>query len=212
MQELKNKCDTIKEKINKYQTKIFTLQNELLNTEQLFVDSNHKEIMETLTLNKQQLKVINSKDMYTLVIACPGSGKTHTLISMYIKLIVEDKFNPDNVLLITFTKKAGQEMAGRLSSLVPTKLPAYVGSLHGLSYRVLQEYHNINYTVLDDKETKDILKDIANKYLELDDMDLPIIRANISHVIDQSYSSYTFEIKSTFPSSVNPSLISYSPI
>jgi len=75
MQELKNKCDRIKEKINKYQGKIFNLQNELLNAEQLIVDSNHKEIMETLTLNKQQLKVINSKDMYTLVIACPGQEK-----------------------------------------------------------------------------------------------------------------------------------------
>ena len=197
MQELKNKCDRIKEKINKYQTKIFTLQNELLNTEQLIVDSNHKKIMETLTLNKQQLKVINSKDMYTLVIACPGSGKTHTLISMYIKLIVEDKFNPDNVLLITFTKKAGQEMAGRLSSLVPTKLPAYVGSLHGLSYRVLQEYKNINYTVLDDKESKDMIKDLCDKILEIDDIDTLLIKQKISFIIEQASSSYPFNLLKT---------------
>jgi DNA helicase-2/ATP-dependent DNA helicase PcrA len=130
--------------------------------------------------------------MYTLVIACPESGKTHTLISMYIKLIVEDKFNPDNVLLITFTKKAGQEMAGRLSSLVPTKLPAYVGSLHGLSYRVLQEYKNINYTVLDDKESKDMIKDLCDKILEIDDIETTLIKQKISFMIEQASSSYPF--------------------
>jgi len=197
MDELKQNREIIMNKISKHNAKIFLLQNELLNIEQLIVDSDHKEIMDTLTLNEQQLKVINSQDTYTLVIACPGSGKTHTLISMYIKLIVEDKIDSNSVLMITFTKKAGQEMCGRLSSLIPTKLPAYVGSLHGLSYRVLQEYHNINYTVLDDKETKDILKDLANKYLEQDDADLPMIRAKISHVIDQASSCYPFEIKST---------------
>jgi DNA helicase-2/ATP-dependent DNA helicase PcrA len=194
MDELKQIREDIMNKISKHNSKIFKLQNELLNIEQLIVDSDHKEIMDTLTLNEQQLKVINSKDKYTLVIACPGSGKTHTLISMYIKLIVEDKIDSNSVLMITFTKKAGQEMCGRLSSLIPTKLPAYVGSLHGLSYRVLQEYHNINYTVLDEKETKDILKDLCTKYLECDDFEISLIKNKISFIIDQASSSYPFEI------------------
>lgn len=109
MDELIEKRQQLINKISKYNAKLFNLQNELYNIEQLIVQSDHKEIMETLTLNEQQLQVINSKDKYTLVIACPGSGKTHTLISMYIKLIVEDKINPDNVLLITFTKKQGKK-------------------------------------------------------------------------------------------------------
>ena len=196
MDELKQIRNDIMNKISKKNAIIFKLQNELLNIEQLIVDSDHKEIMDTLTLNDQQLKVINSKDKYTLVIACPGSGKTHTLISMYIKLIVEDKIDSNSVLMITFTKKAGQEMCGRLSSLIPTKLPAYVGSLHGLSYRVLQEYHNINYTVLDEKETKDILKDLCNKYLDSEDFESSLIKTKIAHIIDQTSSKYPFEIKS----------------
>ena len=196
MDELKQIRNDIMNKISKKNAIIFKLQNELLNIEQLIVDSDHKEIMDTLTLNDQQLKVINSKDKYTLVIACPGSGKTHTLISMYIKLIVEDKIDSNSVLMITFTKKAGQEMCGRLSSLIPTKLPAYVGSLHGLSYRVLQEYHNINYTVLDEKETKDILKDLCNKYLDCEDFESSLIKTKIAHIIDQTSSKYPFEIKS----------------
>ena len=194
MDELIEKRQQLIDKISKYNAKLFNLQNELYNIEQLIVQSDHKEIMETLTLNEQQLEVINSKDKYTLVIACPGSGKTHTLISMYIKLIVEDKINPDNVLLITFTKKAGQEMSGRLSSLVPTKLPAYVGSLHGLSYRVLQEYKNINYTVLDEKESKNIIKELCDDFLDIDDSETFLIKQKIVSIIDTASSSYPFNL------------------
>jgi len=195
MNELIEKRQQLIDKISKYNAKLFNLQNELYNIEQLIVQSDHKEIMETLTLNEQQLQVINSKDKYTLVIACPGSGKTHTLISMYIKLIVEDKINPDNVLLITFTKKAGQEMSGRLSSLVPTKLPAYVGSLHGLSYRVLQEYKNINYTILDEKESKNIIKELCDDFLDIDDSDTFLIKQKIVSIIDTASSSYPFNLQ-----------------
>ena len=194
MDELTEKRQQLIDKISKYNAKLFDFQNELLNIEQLIVKSDHEEIMETLTLNEQQLQVINSKDTYTLVIACPGSGKTHTLISMYIKLIVEDKINPDNVLLITFTKKAGQEMSGRLSSIVPTRLPAYVGSLHGLSYRVLQEYKNINYTVLDEKESKDMIKDLCDKFLDIDDSETFLIKQKIVSIIDQASSIYPFNL------------------
>jgi len=194
MEELKQERETLMNKISKYNAKLFDLQNALLNVEQRIVESDHKEIMETLTLNKQQLKVINSKETYTLVIACPGSGKTHTLISMYIKLIVEDKILPDSVLLITFTKKAGQEMSGRLSSLVPTKLPAYVGSLHGLSYRVLQEYNNINYTILDEKEAKDMIKDLCDQNLDASDTDTSLIKSKIVYLIDQASSNYPFNL------------------
>lgn len=194
MDELIEKRQQLIDKISKYNAKLFNLQNELYNIEQLIVQSDHKEIMETLTLNEQQLQVINSKDKYTLVIACPGSGKTHTLISMYIKLIVEDKINPDNVLLITFTKKAGQEMSGRLSSIVPTKLPAYVGSLHGLSYRVLQEYKNINYTVLDEKESKNIIKELCDDFLDIDDSETFLIKQKIVSIIDTASSSYPFNL------------------
>ena len=197
MEELKQERQKLIDKISNYNAKIFELQNHLLNIEQMIVESDHKEIMETLTLNKQQLKVINSEEQNTLVIACPGSGKTHTLISMYIKLIVEDKMEPESILLITFTKKAGQEMLGRLSSLVPTKLPAYVGSLHGLSYRVLQEYHNINYTVLDEKEAKDMIKDLCDQHLDQSENESSLIKSKMVTLIDQASSNYPFNFDKT---------------
>jgi superfamily II DNA or RNA helicase len=142
MNEFKEDRNKIIKEIADYNMKIFDLQNKLLEIEQSIIDIDHKEIMNTLTLNEQQLEVVNATEKYIVTVAAPGSGKTHTLISMYIKMIVEDKVDPASVLIITFTKKAGQEMAGRLASIIPTKLPAYVGSLHGLAYRILQEYNN----------------------------------------------------------------------
>jgi len=183
--------EKIIKKIAEYNMKIFDLQNKLLEIEQNIVDIDHKEIMNTLTLNEQQLEVVNATEKYIVTVAAPGSGKTHTLISMYIKMIVEDKVDPESVLIITFTKKAGQEMAGRLASIIPTKLPAYVGSLHGLAYRILQEYNNINYTMLDEKETKDLLKDLCDKNDEFIEF-----KSRISLIIDKSASSFPFNIKS----------------
>jgi len=183
-------------KISKLNMKIFDLQNQLLNIEQQIVDLDHKQIMNDLTLNDQQLEVVNATEKYIVTVAAPGSGKTHTLISMYIKMIVEDKVDPTSILVITFTKKAGQEMAGRLASIIPTKLPAYVGSLHGLAYRILQEYNNINYTMLDEKETKDLLKDLCDRHLELDDIENSLVKSKITLIIEKSSSSYPFCIKS----------------
>ena len=197
MEELKINRQKLMERISKYQAKIFDLQNKLVNIEQEIVDLDYKEIIDSLTLNEQQLQVVNSKDKNTLVIAAPGSGKTHTLISMYIKLIVEDKLDPNSVIMITFKKKAEQEMSGRLSSLVPTKLPAYVGSLHGLSYRVLQEYKNINYTVLDEKEAKDMIKDLCDQFLDMDEADSVLVKQKIFLMIDQASSSYPFNLMET---------------
>ena len=57
MNELIEKRQHLIDKISKYNAKLFNLQNELLNVEQSIVQSDHKEIMKTLTLNKQQLQV-----------------------------------------------------------------------------------------------------------------------------------------------------------
>ena len=195
MKELKKQRETILTKISKLNSKIFDLQNKLLHIEQQMINSDHKVIMDTMTLNEQQLEIVNSNNDNTLVIASAGAGKTHTLISMYIKFIVQDKINPSNVIMITFTKKAGQEMAGRLSSLIPSKLPIYIGSLHGLAYKILQEYYNINYTVLDDKDTRELIKTISNSILNIDDEVTSIIKTKISLIIDQASSIFPFNLE-----------------
>ena len=77
-------------------------------------------------------------------------------------------------------------MLHRLEDVVPTKLPFHTGSLHGLSYRILQKYNNINYTVLDEKETHDLLKHEASAVLDIisdvDDDILNLIKSKIVRI------------------------------
>ena len=62
--------------------------------------------------NKQQLEAINSLDGRIRVIAGAGTGKTATLTERYIKLL--DKVKPSNILCVTFTNKAANEMKERI--------------------------------------------------------------------------------------------------
>lgn len=152
---LKNKCEK----------KLFIIENELIKLQQELVKFNENQLVDSINLSEPQKIIVNAEDKNILVIACPGAGKTHTLISRYTNLILKKDVKPESVLLITFTKKAGQEMLHRLQNIVPTKLPFHTGSLHGLSYRILQKYNNINYTILDEKETHDLLKQECNNIL-----------------------------------------------
>ena len=73
------------------------------------VKTDYKVSYET-DLNPAQLSAVVSKKGPILVIAGAGSGKTKTLTYRVARLI-EDGVSPDNILLLTFTKKAAAEMA-----------------------------------------------------------------------------------------------------
>ena len=75
-----------------------------------------------MNLSDAQNNIINSQDDKMLVIACPGSGKTHTLINKYLKIIKENNILPKETLLITFTKKSGNEMLTRLNKTLVIKV------------------------------------------------------------------------------------------
>ena len=154
-------------------------------------------------LSDEQTKIVNSNKKNMLVIACPGSGKTHTLISRYINLIVNEMFNPKEVLLITFTKKAGSEMTERLVNMTSnTMLPYYVGSLHGLGFKLLQ---NKSFIILDDNDSKDLINNIIIDNIK-DDNIIQIMLKKFQCALD--YASTTYPID--FISAINKyNLIDY---
>jgi DNA helicase-2/ATP-dependent DNA helicase PcrA len=200
MNEFKNKREEILFLINKYQKKIYLLQNDLINVEKNIAKISEKDIINTLSLSEQQKKIVEADHDNILVIACPGAGKTHTLISRYINMVVVKQVKPESVLLITFTNKAGQEMLKRMEEIIPNKLPFYVGSLHGLSYRILQKYYNINYTIIDEYETRDIIKSETNNFLsnlnsDIDEEEIRLIKSKICYIIDQVSTAYPLNFK-----------------
>ena len=64
------------------------------------------DVIKSMELNKQQKEIVEATDKQMLVIACPGSGKTHTLISRVIHLVLNKKVDAEKMILITFTNKA----------------------------------------------------------------------------------------------------------
>ena len=199
MEEIIHNRKKVHKKLKKYQIKIHNLEYKLIELERLANELEQKDIINQMNLNDQQDAIVNAKQdkENILVLACPGSGKTHTLISRYINLVTNHpsgtNIDPEKILLITFTKKAGQEMENRLKSIIPSKLPHYVGSLHGLGYRILQRYNKVNYTVLDDKDCKILLRDVIDSTISIDnvdDEDISVIKSKASIVIDQASTSY----------------------
>ena len=147
-------------------------------------------------LNEEQKKAVDYIKGNSLIVACPGSGKTHTLISKVITLIKIHNINPKNIIMITFTKKAAQEMMDRLKKVI-SNIP-FVGTLHGLAYRVLQKYDQINYTILDEKEaTKSIRSILEDTVKKLDVRDEVFIRLHsiIPHIYDLVSMNYPPNLK-----------------
>ena len=88
METLKSNKNKIKERIEKYYNKIAYLEHQLIEIEKNINDYESTKIIESIELNTQQRKIVEADDKNILVIACPGSGKTHTLISRVIHLIL----------------------------------------------------------------------------------------------------------------------------
>ncbi|MEI6222103.1 MAG: ATP-dependent helicase [bacterium] len=65
-------------------------------------------------LTDEQRKIVAKSDGYSLVIASAGTGKTTTIVGRIAHLIEVKKVDPKNILLLTFTNKAAEEMIGRL--------------------------------------------------------------------------------------------------
>ncbi|MFC1787654.1 ATP-dependent helicase [Patescibacteria group bacterium] len=123
-------------------------------------------------LNKEQLDVVLHGDGPCLVLAGAGSGKTRT-ITYRVAYLIEQGIAPDNILLVTFTNKAAQEMLSRVEGLLgsyPTGL--WGGTFHSIANRILRIYadrvgRTPGFTILDQEDAKDLIK-VCIKELNID--------------------------------------------
>ena len=91
-------------------------------------------------LNPAQLSAVISKEGPILVIAGAGTGKTKTLTYRVARLI-EDGTNPENILLLTFTKKAAAEMLNRAALVLDSRCEKIAGgTFHSFANIILRKY------------------------------------------------------------------------
>ena len=117
-------------------------------------------------LNKEQLVAVKQKDGPMIILAGAGSGKTRVLTYKVINLIKEG-VDPDNILMVTFTNKAANEMKERMQKFFqndgePSALPT-IATFHALCAKLLRvegEYLEIpkSFLIYDTQDQKDAIK------------------------------------------------------
>ena len=93
-------------------------------------------------LNEQQKTAATAKESRLLITAGPGTGKTRTLTRRVAYLIAEEEIQPENMLALTFTNKATEEMVLRLNKLIgePKTRQLTVRTFHAFCSAILFEY------------------------------------------------------------------------
>lgn len=107
--------------------------------------------MQELTLNPEQRKAVEHGEGPLLVIAGPGSGKTSAVTGRIIRLLrVVPGLQPANILALTYTRKAAEEMKVRVSEALgsPQVLP-HISTFHSLCEKILQE-NRAGHSLLDE--------------------------------------------------------------
>ena len=125
-------------------------------------------------LNQAQRDAVVNYDSPSLIIAGAGSGKTRVLTSR-IAYMIEQGVAPYNILALTFTNKAAEQMRERIAQMLPDGRHRYIrmGTFHSVFSRILRDNAERigfpqSFTIYEPSDCKNLLKTIV-KELNLDD-------------------------------------------
>lgn len=131
------------------------------------------------SLNEKQRQAVTSPANGRLqIIAGPGTGKTKVLISRVAYLILKEGISPHRIIVTTFTKKAANEMMGRLEKVLNgsgvdiSKL--LIGTFHSICFKIIKIYGKkigiADYGIADNIDSVQILKEVIND-VDIEDFD-----------------------------------------
>lgn len=125
-------------------------------------------------LNNKQKEAVTATQGPCLVIAGAGSGKTKVLTHKIAYLMQEEKVLPWNILAITFTNKAANEMKERIETLVgEAAKDIWMGTFHSICVRILRKFidrigFDSSFLIFDASDQKTLVKECL-KALNIDD-------------------------------------------
>ncbi len=127
--------------------------------------------MNSLTgLNPEQREAVEFVDRPSLIFAGAGSGKTKVLTHKIAFLIEKKIVAPGNILAVTFTNKAANELRSRVENFIGKKVYSVnVGTFHSICARILRgEISHLNYsrhfTIYDEKDQLSLLKKVIDSF------------------------------------------------
>ena len=116
-------------------------------------------------LDNYQVNAIKIKEKNVLVVAAPGSGKTTVIINRVNYLIEERKARTRDIIVITFTKAAAENMKNRYKNTFNKTVSPFFGTFHGLFYKILlREGYKIN--IIESGKCHSIIRVILSKYFD----------------------------------------------
>ncbi len=139
-------------------------------------------------LNPAQRAAVENYDVASLIIAGAGSGKTRVLTSR-IAYMIEQGVAPYNILALTFTNKAAEQMRSRIAQMLPDSRSRYIrmGTFHSVFSRILRENADRigfpeSFTIYEPSDCKNLLKTIFRELNLSDDRYKPnAIASRISY-------------------------------
>ena len=165
-----------------------------------------KELIILKDLNDQQKEAVLSIDGPVFVVAGAGTGKTRTLTTRVVYLI-QAGVNPDNILTLTFTNKAANEMKQRISymlqeagkEIIDLKLK-YMSTFHSFGLRFLKKNIEVlengltkEFAVCDEDDAKKLVKEVL-KENNYDDKEFPF-KDTFEKITGLKVGRYRFYVK-----------------
>ena len=158
-------------------------------------------------LNDKQYEAVVNTEGPVLVIAGAGSGKTKVLTHKIAYLIQEKNVLPWNILAITFTNKAANEMKERIAGLVgETAKDIWMGTFHSICVRILRKHidqigYDSSFIIFDTSDQKSLIKKCL-KELQIDDKQFSekAVQAEISNAKNDMLEpgEYAFKVHGDF--------------
>ena len=146
-----------------------------------------------MIINREQQRVIDEVERNILLLASAGTGKTNTLAYRVAHLIEGGFAEADNILCMTFTNKAANEMKDRIRSLVGSPAKAVeISTFHSFCFFVLQQEGKRNeslytdVTIFDEEDCKELYGPYKPKQLR------DINFANVIAMVKEYRSLYGF--------------------
>lgn len=123
-------------------------------------------------LNSNQKMAVQTVDGPVLIVAGAGTGKTRTLVYRLAYLATEAGIPLENLLAITFTTKAAEEMMERVKSLCRDGVDLssmWIGTIHSLCYEILQKEASIlnlplNFEIISPSDRKGIVRSLVKEF------------------------------------------------
>ncbi|MBD3282512.1 MAG: AAA family ATPase [Candidatus Portnoybacteria bacterium] len=120
-------------------------------------------------LNPKQRKAVQTTEGPVLILAGPGSGKTKVL-TYRLAYLMQKEIRPENIIALTFTNKAAEEMKQRVSIILNKKSPLpFIGTFHSFGLRILRKEidkikgYKKSFTIYDEEDKKRLIKKLIKR-------------------------------------------------